>query len=94
MEPYSAPSRDVIKNLVNQSVHQPALPSLVNLMCLSEFCREVIYITSVKGMAEAGGGRARIDKTMAKKVCFESFVTSCVTKKANSLTPTLRRIVR
>ena len=83
---YTAPSHDNMGKLARHGVFQPPVPMMVQLMSLRAWRLGILYAMGPEGMAAAGEGLAHLDKGMADEEGCESFVVSCVTKKASSST--------
>ena len=91
---YKAPPRDRVQKLARHCVLQPRVPELVKLMELVAWRRGILYAMGPEGMAAADTGLAHLDKGMADEEGCESFVVSCVTKKASSSTAILKSMRR
>jgi len=75
-----------MENLSLYGVFQPRVPAMVKLMGLRAWRLGILYAMGPEGMAAAGEGLAHLDKGVADEEGCESFVVSCVTKKASSST--------
>ena len=88
------PRCHTMENLVDRFVHQPHMPNLVELLGLELWSEGMTHMMSQRDCQKHPKGALVLTKDWPMKECIESFVTSHVTRKAITSTPTSRRMRR